>query len=285
MVKNAIESALAQGSENVQHVIQDGGSCDGTLELLAEYPHLEVISEPDCNLYDAWNKGIARAHGDIVCILNSDDILPAGAFNAVRRAFAENPNTDLVSGPVELVNLGEHSGRLIGTPEMLRLRQQDISAGLPLTNGRYFTKRLLENVGDFDTRYSAWSDRQYLMRVLLSGAKNTIVSAPLYRYTSHEGSLTFNRRGPNLTHLKEARKIAVDGMREANNVDLYRAYRQWHAWATLYLSVYALRTGRVALASSVSFKGFSADPFWLTRGAKTTWLHWREREYRKGLDF
>ena len=60
----AIDSVLAQGEPGVQHIVVDGGSTDGTAEILARYPHLTVIREKDRNLYDAINKGLRAARGD-----------------------------------------------------------------------------------------------------------------------------------------------------------------------------------------------------------------------------
>jgi len=63
-----------------EHIVMDGGSTDGTLELLASYPHLRVVSRPDQGLYDALNKGIALARGEIIAQLNTDDMFEPGIF-------------------------------------------------------------------------------------------------------------------------------------------------------------------------------------------------------------
>ncbi len=285
MLKQAIESALQQGQDGVQHIIQDGGSTDGTLEMLAQYPHLEIASTPDRNLYDAWNLGIARATGDVICILNSDDALPDGAFEIIRRAFAATPEADMVSGPVELVRMGEDraDGRLIGTPAMLELREQDIGPGVPLTNGRYITRRKMGEVGAFDTRYPAWSDRQFLLRLLFSGINNVTVSAPVYRYVIHDQSLTFNDAGPDLDHLLEACQISRDGMQEAADPQLRNAYRRWHAWACRYIVACAAMDGHPSTAFRAFVSGFKADAFWPLRATDVVLRHWRERHARRGV--
>ena len=80
LLRHAIESVLAQGLAGVEHIIVDNVSTDGTAEMLAGYPHLTVITEPDRCLYEAWNKGLHRASGDIICFLNSDDEIVAGTI-------------------------------------------------------------------------------------------------------------------------------------------------------------------------------------------------------------
>ena len=63
MLRRAIESVVSQGLDGIEHIVIDGASADGTLEMLKRYPHLTIISEQDENLYDAWNKGLVRANG------------------------------------------------------------------------------------------------------------------------------------------------------------------------------------------------------------------------------
>ena len=73
-IRAAIESVLAQRFSDFEHWVIDGGSTDGTLDLLKEYPHLHVLSGSDNGVYDAWNTGISRALGDVIAFLNSDDL-------------------------------------------------------------------------------------------------------------------------------------------------------------------------------------------------------------------
>jgi len=79
-IEATIMSVLQQGYPNLEHIIVDGGSSDGTLAILARYPHLTVISEPDRGQAEAVNKGLRRARGDIIGWLNSDDTYYPGAL-------------------------------------------------------------------------------------------------------------------------------------------------------------------------------------------------------------
>ena len=198
LLRRAIESVLAQGLDDVEHIVVDNVSTDGTVEMLAEYPHLIVIREPDRCLYEAWNKGLRRASGAIFCFLNSDDEIPSGAFARVTATLAAQPNLDMISGSVEIRRTGSDGAvetRLVDDVRMLGLREQDVGPGIPLTNGRYFTPGLVARVGLFDERYRLVSDRDYLLRALLSGPVNVTVSAPLYRYHVHDESLTLADTG------------------------------------------------------------------------------------------
>src|SRR5262245_42451200 len=94
----AVESVLAQGYPRVQHLVVDGMSTDETVEVLARYPHLEVLREPDRGQADALNKGFARATGTILAFLNSDDVLLPGALHRVARELDPRRGRHVVMG-------------------------------------------------------------------------------------------------------------------------------------------------------------------------------------------
>src|SRR5881398_410088 len=82
-IQETIESVLNQNYPNLEHIVIDGGSTDGTVEILKKYPHLIWISEKDEGHYHAMNKGVERATGEVVAILNADDRYRAGALRKV----------------------------------------------------------------------------------------------------------------------------------------------------------------------------------------------------------
>ncbi len=84
MIGQAVGSVIKQNYFPVEHIIVDGGSTDGTLDLLAQFPHLKVVSGPDNGMYDALNKGLKLAHGEIIGFLNTDDLYAPGALEAGR---------------------------------------------------------------------------------------------------------------------------------------------------------------------------------------------------------
>ena len=97
MIETAIQSVLSQNYPEVEHIIMDGGSTDGTLEVLKKYPHLRVVSEPDQGMYDALNKGLNLAHGEIIGFLNTDDFYAPGVFAKIALQFSEK-TVDAVAG-------------------------------------------------------------------------------------------------------------------------------------------------------------------------------------------
>ena len=99
-----IQSVLSQDYANWEHIIVDGGSNDGTVAVLERHPHLIWVSEKDEGHYHAMNKGIARAAGDAVVILNADDCFRPGALRKVAEAFQMNPGWDALFGDVVFVD-------------------------------------------------------------------------------------------------------------------------------------------------------------------------------------
>lgn len=101
-IEQAINSVLHQRYENFEHIIVDGGSIDGTVEILKRYPHLKWISEVDKGQSDAMNKGYKLSSGDVIVYLNADDYFEEGAFEAVTEAF--NRGAKFVIGNVRVLN-------------------------------------------------------------------------------------------------------------------------------------------------------------------------------------
>lgn len=103
-IRDTIESVRTQDYPEWEHLVIDGGSRDGTVELLKEYPHLQWVSEKDEGHYHAMNKGILRATGEIVDILNADDCFRPGALRSVAEAFVQHPEWDALFGDVQYVD-------------------------------------------------------------------------------------------------------------------------------------------------------------------------------------
>lgn len=97
-LEQTLESVRAQGYPGVEHVVVDGGSTDGSVEILERAEGIRWISEPDEGLSDAVNKGVAMATGELIGWLNADDYYLPGALDRVGRAFAAQPEARWVTG-------------------------------------------------------------------------------------------------------------------------------------------------------------------------------------------
>ncbi len=195
LIREAINSVLDQEYPECEHIIMDGGSTDGTLELLQTYPHLRVTSEPDKGMYDAINKGIRLSRGQIIGLLNTDDLYAPGCFKAVAAAFEENPRALAVVGGVATFIQDESGSRTIEVvapiePGELWYR---LIQGHPVTNAWFFRPEVFERVGYFDDRYRYSSDRYFLIRLALDGGICPLpIHQTLYLYRQHSGSATIS---------------------------------------------------------------------------------------------
>ena len=104
-LSEALDSVRSQGLDGkVEHVVVDGGSDDGTVEILRQASGVEWMSEPDRGLSDAMNKGVRRAHGEFVGWLNADDFYLPGALDRVRAALEAQPDAVWLTAPCLIVN-------------------------------------------------------------------------------------------------------------------------------------------------------------------------------------
>ncbi len=105
-IQRSIDSVQSQtGDFELEHIVIDGGSDDGTAEILSSYgDSITYVSEPDEGQADAINKGLAMATGDVVGWLNSDDIYEPGSLETVTKIFNEEPETQWIYGKVRIVD-------------------------------------------------------------------------------------------------------------------------------------------------------------------------------------
>jgi glycosyltransferase involved in cell wall biosynthesis len=95
-IKTTLDSVANQTFKKIEHIIIDGKSSDKTISIVKKYPHIKkIISEPDKGIYDAMNKGIKIATGDIIGFLNSDDFYSSnGVISKMAATFEEVPSLD-----------------------------------------------------------------------------------------------------------------------------------------------------------------------------------------------
>ena len=126
-IGRTIQSVLAQDYPNLEHIVVDGMSTDDTPEVLARYPHLRVIREPDSGQAEAINKGFRLATGDVYCFLNSDDTFLPGALHRVAREIDPARGRHVVMGRCAFVDEDdnatgvEHPSGFIGHDRVLEV--------------------------------------------------------------------------------------------------------------------------------------------------------------------
>jgi glycosyltransferase involved in cell wall biosynthesis len=212
-IVEAIESVLAQQYDNVEHWIIDGGSTDKTLDILRRYSHLSVLSEPDKGVYDAINKGIRLATGEVIVLLNSDDVLVQGAFALSVEIFRNAVGTMMISGGCQIFRNAPEGKELemyrYDNPRRYALSLRNVTVGTPNINARFFRRQVFDKIGEFDLAYPISADRDFLIRAALRRLPDAPVANVLYRYRWHVGSLTMNSGNKTLlAAMKENERIA-----------------------------------------------------------------------------
>jgi glycosyltransferase involved in cell wall biosynthesis len=174
-------ASVADQASDVEHIVQDAGSKDGTLDWLRDDPRVRVFVEKDDGMYDAVNRGLRRAEGEVFCYLNCDEQYLPGAMERVREAFEEDPDLDVLFGDVIIV--GPQCEFLAYRKSASPLESVVCAnPSLPiLTCATFFRRRVFEERGfEFDTRWRDLGDADWLLRVVRAGLKMSC----LRQYTS-----------------------------------------------------------------------------------------------------
>lgn len=254
MIGEALASVRAQDYPEVEHIVIDGASSDGTVELLRGAPGLRWLSERDDGLYDAINKGLRLARGEIVGHLNSDDIYLPGAFSAAAAALAEDPAADAACGGAVVARRArDGSWKVVRTIEDARIKRLDwhsLTRGVPITNARFFRRSWYARAGDYDPHYRFAADREFLIRSLILGMKTVPLAPLVYRYRLHGGSLTINENNRfNRALIDEYLEIAGRLLASAGLPGgLRRAACAWYAVETMRLLLQQARAREWARA-------------------------------------
>jgi glycosyltransferase involved in cell wall biosynthesis len=168
-IAETIKSVAAQDWPDFEHIIVDGASTDGTLEIVRElaHPRLRLISEPDKGIYDAMNKGLAAATGEYVAFLNADDLYSRpDALSLVAKAALAS-SADCILGDTEFINSSGSAkyGRLYSARHF---RRWWLRFGIMPPHPSFFARRLaLLATGGFDTSYSIAADFDLVARLIL----------------------------------------------------------------------------------------------------------------------
>ena len=167
-VGHALDSILAQQHDaQLELIVVDGGSTDGTLEILQQYrTHITtLISEPDGGIYDAMNKGIAQATGDVVGTLNADDVYQnAQVLKDVVSVF-QDPQVETCYGDLVYVNGKNQVVRYWWSGTYRRIK---FYFGWMPPHPTFFVRRhLYDRYGAFDTRHHIAADYELMLRFIL----------------------------------------------------------------------------------------------------------------------
>lgn len=170
-IEKTFQSVLNQKYNNIEYIVIDGGSSDSTLEIIKKYTKYisKFISEPDKGLYDAMNKGIELATGDLVGILNSDDIYSDSKVLYNIANFHKHNNIEVSLGNIiQITNSGKITRKYSGknwSPEKLKIGY------MPPHPSLFFKRELFEEYGNYHLDFVSGADYELIVRFFL---KNNI---------------------------------------------------------------------------------------------------------------
>ena len=214
-----IESVLSQSYPDIEYIIVDGSSKDNTVAIIKEYEpqfkgRIKWISEPDKGLYDAMNKGIRMATGDIIGILNSDDFFTnPNVLQKVADTFIEDASLDAVYGDVHFVN-PEDLERCVRYYSSRVFNRKLMKLGfMPAHPSFYVRKECFEKYGIYKTDYKIAADFEFLLRVIY---KNKIRTKylPIDMVTMRTG-------GASTSGLESHKRIMKEHLRAFHENDIY----------------------------------------------------------------
>jgi glycosyltransferase involved in cell wall biosynthesis len=192
-IEQTILSVLAQGYPNLQYIVIDGGSTDGTIAILRRYSQqLTWLSEPDHGQAAAINKGLRLATGDIVAFLNSDDLYEPGALTAVGHFLASNPRAAWLSGLC--VNIDESGSEIRPRTYLYKKFWLLLNSGLALKVLNYISqpatfwrRSIISEIGYLNEQLHYTMDYDYWLR-LRKRHRLHVMNRDLARFRLHPSS-------------------------------------------------------------------------------------------------
>ena len=202
-IADCIGSVANQDYGAIDHIVVDGGSTDGTLDVLraADGDRMRWVSEPDAGQSDAINKGWQMARGDVLAWMNADDLYLPGAVRAAMTYLGDHPDVDIVYGDCEWVDEE-------GVDSLPHMPPCDFDPALLMyhdyiPSGSAFLRRcVLDMTGPMDVSYHYVLDWEYWLRAARRGCRFAYLPRSLSRFRVHASAKTWAH------HLPRAREIA-----------------------------------------------------------------------------
>lgn len=224
-IEETISSVLSQEGVELEYVIMDGGSTDGTVEIIKKYADRLAwwVSEKDGGQVAALNRAFPKLTADVLGFLNADDVLLPGALNVIAKTFAERPNAEIVHGGVEWIDfegrsLGSRLGRIESLEDILDLTHVWWAERQWVQPEVFFRRQLKERIGAFSERYDLTFDYEFWVRCFREGVRAIRIEAPVAKYRKHPGQKSTDAARANA----QLREIALRHLKGAPGIGWWR---------------------------------------------------------------
>lgn len=268
-IERTLESVARQGGD-VEHIVMDGGSTDGTAAILERWrDRISFSSDPDGGQAAAINAGIARARGEVLAYLNSDDVYYEGAIAAAVDAFERNPSADVVYGDAVHIDADD---RVVGTYPVEEWSIERLKMVCFLCQPAvFFRRRVIEQFGPFDARLNYCMDYEYWLRLGLRGAR--FVHLPMRLAASRIHDATKTRTYPRETHteINDMLRRTIGSVPDNWLWNYAHAVLDARGIARSTDRIYLLRAALLTFAAAFRWNGFPSMS--LIRGTGSWFVH------------
>jgi len=179
-IEQAVLSVLAQTYDNIEFIIIDGGSTDGTLDIIRKFEdRIDLwVSERDGGIYEAMNKGLKLANGDYVGMLNSDDWLEPHALQLIITTFTSR--IDFVYGDIHVT---DRQGTILGIKSAERPIEASLPYRMPFAHQGFYARRaVIEQAGAYKSEYRLSADLELICRLVRLGFKGAYIPAVIANF-------------------------------------------------------------------------------------------------------
>lgn len=207
-----VESVKSQTYDNIEYIVVDGGSTDTSLEIVESIygSDARVISEPDGGIYDAMNKGLALATGDVIAFLNSDDFyMNTQVIADISECFSKENSLEVLLGGVDFVHSTELDN-VVRTYSSSGFKIWMLRFGIMPPHPAMFMRRsVIDKTGFFNIKYMISADFDFMVRALINNScKFTLFNRPLVRMRT--GGVSTQGWKSNMISTREMDQILKD---------------------------------------------------------------------------
>ena len=275
-IEETIQSVLNQRYPNLEYIIIDGGSTDQTTAILDKYgEHLAYcVSEKDSGQTNAINKGLEKVTGDIVAVLNSDDVYLPGALDFVAEQFTKNPKLRWMTAPSLYWGPDRAQARI----DMMPVIKPTWLGGWLLRQcvphpSTFVSREVIDKHGKFDESYYFGMDHEYWCRLAFGGEDMGVFSRPLSGYRMHGDSKSVTARDRMATDNRRTFDKYMAMLSPSEQGRVRSKLRSELAYKTLLPVLDILRRGDRQAAMMEWKKRVAENPsVRFTRYWATTWL-------------
>lgn len=222
-LEETLRSVREQGRDDVEHLVLDGGSTDGSVDVLRAHDSSLAYwrSERDAGQPSAWNDGVRRSRGTFVAFLNSDDVFKPGALAEIASLAAANPDADWLIGGTQYFGEGGRDLTYAGCAPRLASDVLYFRTYAPQP-GQFFRRDLVERVGPFDEGLHFAFDFDFFMRCALAGARPVSTDRIVAGFRFHGASKTVTQDD---VQRRETRAVEARYWAEVERREGWRARR------------------------------------------------------------